>query len=203
MDLTPRQKSVLDFVRKYHKQAGIAPTVREICEHMGLKGPAGVHRILGVLIEKGYLQSTPGKKRSWRLVETDDAYAMPVLGAIAAGEPIGILDSVDEHIPVDPMLYGDAGCFALRVKGDSMIGMHIQEGDLAVILPADTADDGDVVAVIVDDVLPEATLKKICRRGNTVALQSANSAYPPLVYTGREQARIRIVGKYVGLIRKL
>ena len=203
MELTPRQNSVLDFVRKYHKRAGFAPSVREICDHFGLKGPAGVHRILGVLIEKGYLESSPGKKRSWRLVETDDAVVMPVLGTIAAGEPLGIMDCVDEHIPVDPMMYGNEGCFALRVKGDSMIEMHICDGDFAVIRPAGQADDDDIVAVIVDRILPEATLKKFCRRGNTVALHSANSAYPPMVFSGRDQARVRIVGKYVGLIRKL
>ena len=203
MELTPRQKSVLDFVRGYHKRAGIAPTVREICEHLGLRGPAGVHRILGVLIEKGYLESTPGKKRSWRLVEFDDTYAMPVLGSIAAGEPLGILDRADDHIPVDPRLYGNDACFALRVKGDSMIGMHICDGDFAVILPAEEAHDGDIVAVIVDSMLPEATLKKFCRRGNSVALHSANSAYPPLVFIGRDQVRVRILGKYAGLIRKV
>ena len=202
MELTLRQLSVYEFVLHHFQQYGMAPTVREICDHLGLKGPAGVHRILNVLIDKGFIESTPGKKRSWRpVVSIDYDKTIPLAGPIAAGAPISIQDHIEEYLPVDPDLYGHAECFALRVKGDSMIEKHIKDGDLAIIVPENDADNGAIVAVMVDDILPEATLKIIRRRKNAIELHSANSAYPPMIFKGREREKIRIAGKYAGLIR--
>lgn len=207
MELTPRQLSVYEFILHHHQQHGMAPTVREICEAMGLKGPAGIHRILNVLIEKGFIESIPGKKRAWRPVISPEAgwdgdKTIPLAGPIAAGSPIGIFEHVEEYLPMDPAFYGDAACFAVRVTGDSMIDAHIQDGDLAILVPANDVDDGAIAAVLVDDILTEATLKIVRRRKTTLELHSANKAYPPLVFTGKDRKRIRIVGKYVGLIRK-
>jgi len=207
MELTPRQLSVYEYILHHHQKYAIAPTVREICEYLGLKGPAGVHRILNVLIDKGFIESMPGKKRSWRPVagsniSLDEAKTIPLAGHIAAGTPISIFDHVEEFLPVDPALYGHESCFAVRVTGDSMIEAHIADGDFAVIIPVNDADDGAIVAVIVDDLLPEATLKIIRRRKNVIELHSKNSAYAPIILKGRDRKKIRIVGKYVGLIRR-
>jgi len=201
VDLSLRQKSVLDVIIRYYRRHGYFPTVREIGDKLGLAGPAGVHRILGVLEEKGYIVSTPGKKRSRRLAGGDPAHEMPVKGTIAAGEPLDVWDHPDERIPVDPLLYGGEDCFALRVKGNSMIGRHIRDCDLAVIRPQADVENGEIAAVIVDSLLPEATLKIIRKNRKSTSLHSANPAYPPLRFSGRAAGRIRIIGRYAGLIR--
>ena len=206
MELTPRQLSVYEYILHHHQQYGIAPTVREICEYLGLKGPAGVHRILNILIDKGFIESTPGKKRSWRAVigpgvSLDETKTIPLAGRIAAGDPISIYDHAEEYLPVDPALYGYESCFAVRVTGDSMIDAHIADGDLAIIIPVDDTDDGVIAAVIVEDILTEATLKIIRRKKNVIELHSANRKYPPFIFKGKDRKKVRIVGKYVGLIR--
>ena len=203
MELTDRQLSIYEFILHHHQKFNMPPTVREICESLGLKGPAGVHRILHVLIEKGFIESTPGKKRSWRpVVPLDDEKMIPLAGSIAAGEPISIQDHVEEYLPVDPSLYGHDACFAVRAAGDSMIEKHIKDGDLAIIVPANDVDDGAIVAIMVDNMLPEATLKIIRRSKNIIELHAANPAYPPLIFRGKDCKKVRIMGKYVGLIRR-
>ncbi|MFP3979754.1 MAG: transcriptional repressor LexA [Desulfobacterales bacterium] len=201
MELTPRQESVYRVICKYHREHGYSPSVREICGKLGLAGPAGVHRILGVLEEKGVIRSAAGKKRSWVPVEFPEE-GMPVAGTIAAGEPLDVWDHPDERIGVDPMLYGNEDCFALRVKGDSMTGAHILDGDLAVIRPRADVDDGQIAAVLVAGILPEATLKSVKKRAGTLELHSANPAYKTIRFSGAKRKKVKIIGRYVGLIRK-
>ena len=202
MELTSRQESVLKIIWQYHREQGFSPTVREICEQLGLAGPAGVHRILKMLEQKGYIKSTSGKKRSWRPVHPEPLHGMPVLGEIAAGEPLDIWDNMDEQLPVDPAFYGHEACFAVRVAGDSMIGMHIRDGDLAVIRPHPNVENGEIVAVLIEEMLMAATLKIIRRKRNVLALHSANPAYPTIRFSGKAREKVRILGKYVGLIRR-
>ena len=182
--LTHRQKSILDVICVYYQRWGFSPTVREICDQLGLAGPAGVHRILRVLQEKGYIESTPRKNRSWRPVGWNASYSMPISGRIAAGEPLDVWDNPDERIPVDPLFYGDENCFALRVSGDSMTGVHITDGDLAIIRPQPNVDSGEIAAVMVEGVLLEATLKIVRKEWNVLELHSANDAYPPMRFLG-------------------
>lgn len=201
-NLTPRQHSVLDFIRSHQREEGMAPTVREICAHLGLKGPAGVHRILNILIERGYLLSNTGKKRSWRLAEETPEITLPVIGNISAGLPIEAIENREEELPLNPRLFGSANCFALRIRGDSMIEAHIMDGDLAIIEPGPTANDGEIVAALVDDIMPEATLKILRRTDKTIELLPANSAYEPLVFRGRDRERVTVIGRYLGIIRR-
>lgn len=202
MALTPRQESVYRVICEYHRRNGFSPTVREICEHLGLSSPAGVHRVLGVLKEAGYIRSASGKKRAWRPVEQGALYDMPVAGRIAAGRPLDVWENPDERVPVDPAFYGHEGCFAVRVTGDSMLGVHIREGDLAVIRPQQNVENGEIAAVLVEGLLTEATLKIVRKARSLLELHSANPDYPPLCFKGRARGRVKIVGKYVGLIRK-
>ena len=202
MELTLRQESVFKIICEYHRECGFSPTVREICEDLGLAGPAGVHRILKVLEEKGYIKSTSGKNRSWRPVNPDPLHGMPVLGEIAAGEPLDIWNNMTEHLPVDPAFYGHGACFAVRVAGDSMIGAHIRDGDLAVIRPQPDVENGEIAAVLIEEMLLAATLKIVRKKRHTLELHSANTNYPPLRFSGRAREKVKIIGKYVGLIRK-
>jgi len=202
LDLTRRQAEVLRYVRSHQEEFGIAPTVREICDHFSLRGPAGIHRILHVLVDKGYLAASSGKKRSWRIPGMLGGKSIPIIGRIAAGVPILAVENREEELPVDPSVFGAPDCFALRVQGDSMIGVHIEDGDLAIIRPQNQVDSGQIAAAIVEDILHEATLKIVRKNRYTTELHSANSAYQPIISKGPQRSRIRIIGRFVGIIRR-
>ncbi len=201
-ELTERQRSIVLYIRAHQLQYGISPTVREICAHLGLKGPAGVHRILHRLIDKGILVAEKGKKRSWILTSGPPKKSISILGAIAAGEPIAAITNYEEDLPIDPGLFGCDNGFALVIKGDSMIEAHIVEGDLAIIRPQTTVQNGQTAAVMVEGLLPEATLKIFRERNGRIELHAANSTYKPLIFAGKAKEQVRVVGKLVGIVRR-
>ncbi len=201
-DLTPRQKSVLEYIIAFQKENRMAPTVREICAHFGLKGPAGIHRILNVLKDKGYLLSEANKKRSWRFSKDVTGSGIPLIGTIAAGQPIEAIEHVEEKLNISPGLFGAQRCFGLRVKGDSMIDAHILDGDVAIIRPQPKVENGEIAAVMIEHLLPEATLKIVRRTKSAISLEPANPAHAPLVFKGPRRKLVVIVGKYIGLVRK-
>ncbi len=201
-DLTERQKSVLAYVIEHQRLHRMAPTVREIGDHLGLRSPAGVHRLLSVLKDKGYLLAEPGKKRSWRFNGLAAGESIPLIGDIAAGKPIEALEAAADALPVAPSLFGCDSCFGLRVRGDSMIEAHILDGDLAIIRPQPRVENGDIAAVTVAGILPEATLKIVRRDRYTLTLVPANSAHAPLVFKGPQRQRVTVIGKLVGLVRR-
>ena len=202
IQLTPRQSSVLDYIKKHQEEYGISPSVREICSYLGLTGPAGIHKVLQQLITKGALLSNPGKKRSWLLASGPARKSIPLFGSIAAGAPIEANENLEEELQLDPGLFGCDSCFALRVRGDSMIEAHIMDGDLAIIRPQKSVYSGQIAAVMVEDILTEATLKVFRRRKGRIELHSANENYQPLVYQGDERQGVTIIGKYLGVIRR-
>ena len=201
-DLTPRQKSVLDFIIAFQQENRMAPTVREICAHFGLRGPAGIHRILGVLKDHGYIISEPGKKRSWRVSVENAGQGIPMVGSIAAGVPLEAIENFEEELAVSPRMFGCDNCFGLRVSGDSMIEAHILDGDLAIIRPQQRVENGEIAAVTVEGTLPEATLKIVQWDRYSLSLVPANSTHSPLVFKGPQRKRVGIIGKLVGVIRR-
>jgi repressor LexA len=202
-NLTPRQKSVLDFVIDFQQKHRIAPTVREIGAHLGLSGPAGIHRILNILIDKGYILAEPGKKRSWRFSKDLAGGGIPLIGTIAAGRPVEAIENWEAELAISPDLFGCKRCFCLRVKGDSMIDAHIMDGDLAIIRPQPRVENGEIAAVLVQNMMPEATLKIIRRTRSTLTLEPANPAYSEMVYKGPQRKQVSILGKFVGIVRKV
>jgi len=167
-----------------------------------------MHKHLQKLETEGYLERMPGKKRTWKL--TPKAWdlvgrplppSIPLVGQIAAGTPILAEENREDDLPVDPALFGHGQAFALRVKGDSMIDAQIRDGDLAIIRPQDDAEDGQIVAVQVEEMEPEATLKVFRRGRETVELHPANPLYQPFVFKGKERSKIKILGRFIGLIR--
>jgi repressor LexA len=182
-DLTPRQKSVLYFIVAFQRERHIAPTVREIGAHLGLSGPAGIHRILNILKDKGYILSEPG--------------------TIAAGCPTEATENWEAELAISPDLFGCESCFSLRVRGDSMIEAHIMDGDLAVIRPQPRVENGEIAAVLVQERLSEATLKIVRRTRSTLTLEPANAAYPALVFKGPQRKQVSILGRFVGIVRKV
>jgi repressor LexA len=201
MTITDRQQQVLDVIAAFQAKEGFPPSVREICAHLGLKSPGSLIKHLRALEQEGLLSRNPGKKRAWKLTRPLRPGTLPLIGQIAAGTPILAAENREDEIPVDPWLFGDEDTFALRVKGDSMIEAHIRDGDLAVIRPQEEAANGSIVAVLVEGLETEASLKTIRRGPGRLELLPANPVYEPLVFEGREIERVRVLGRLVGLIR--
>jgi repressor LexA len=201
-ELTARQREIWSFVLDYSDRHGYPPTVREIGEAVGLASPSTVHAHLANLERAGLLRRDPTKPRALELVGREKASAteaaelpkLPLLGQIAAGGPLLAEQNVEDEIAVPATLHGD---FLLRVKGDSMIEAGILDGDTVLIKKSDTADTGDIVVALVDD--EEATLKRLRRKGASIALEAANPQYETRIF-GPD--RVRIQGKLVGLMRR-
>lgn len=199
--LTKRQQEILQFVQNYIASEGYPPSIREIGAHFGIGSLRGVTVHLDALMKKGYIErsNTP---RSIKMTHPQYQAAsprvamLPLLGQIAAGVPILADQHVEDTIPVpSEMVRNVQGAFLLRVKGDSMSGDGIKPRDLVVVRPQQSANHGDLVAVLIDD---EATVKRIQFEKDKVTLLPSNPAYEPIIID-REDARI--VGRIIGLIR--
>ena len=204
-ELTARQQEVLAFIRTFTERHGAPPTVREIGERFGFTARAAFDH-LRALERKGMLHRRVSGKRVSRtmvLAERPGRRApqaeIPILGRIAAGEPIFAEENREDGIPVRPEWFARKGedLFALRVRGESMIDAHIMDGDLVLVRRQDSAQSGDVVAALVDS---EATVKRFSREGETVVLRPEHPTMKPIVVQpGRGD--FRILGKVIGLVR--
>lgn len=199
--LTERQKAILDFIAEHHRDRGIPPTHREICEQFGYSSYGTVHKHLRLLQEKGYLDRQGHQKRGLRLLETAAGPRglpeLPFLGRIAAGRPIEALPGED-HLAVPAHLLGSAAAehYVLQVVGDSMIEEGIHDGDYVVVQSRERAETGEMVVALLGD---EATLKRIYPEGDQVRLQPANPHLEPLRVPASE---VRVQGVVVGLMRR-
>lgn len=182
-----KRAEILAFLKDFSTQYGYAPSVREIMQGVGLKSTASVHYHLRSLSESGAIEVDGAKNRAIRLPER----GVPVIGTVAAGLPILAEENVEGYLPWS----ADPGCFALRVKGDSMIDAHIFDGDTVIVRPQPTADNGEIVVARIGD---EATVKRLSRRNGEVWLLPENPAYAPI--DGREGV---ILGKVRAVIREL
>jgi repressor LexA len=205
-DLTDRQRSILEVIQQHLDAHGYPPSVREICNAVGLKSTSSVHAQLATLEGRGYLRRDATKPRALELardLETDlelrpeQTRNVPLVGEIAAGAPIVAEERVDAVYPLPRDLVGDGTMFMLRVRGDSMIEAGIFDGDLVVIREQPTVDQGEMCAALVDG---EATVK-FFRRTKTgeVFLDPANETYEPIPV--RPDAEARIMGKVVTVMR--
>ena len=201
--LSAKQSRVFDFIKAHLQHTGYPPTVREIADKLGLAGPNSAKKFLDILERKGCIRRQPGCSRAIEVMDTTRSPALrslPVLGAIRAGEPLLAVKSSGERIAVDPSFARGEGLFFLRVKGDSMIDAHVMDGDLALIRPQPEVGSGDIAAVLLGD---EATLKYFFKDKTAVRLQPANPAYEPIVIKQKDAAQMRIIGKVVGVMRKM
>jgi repressor LexA len=175
---------ILDFVNQFVQENGFAPSVREIGAAVGLRSTASVSYHLQQLQEKGLLQSPGAKGRKRAIVTAQRPGQIPVVGVVTAGVPILALENQEGTIAWE----GDPKCFALRVRGDSMINAAILDGDMVVVRPQQTADDGQIVVARIGD---EATVKRLYRRNGEIWLMPENEAYSPI--DGREAEIIGLV----------
>ncbi|HEY1405046.1 MAG TPA: transcriptional repressor LexA [Spirochaetota bacterium] len=180
-DLTDKQQKIYEYIRSRIFDSGIPPTVREIGDHFGIT-VKGAYDHLKAIEKKGFIRCEQNKSRSIELLVDKEeripsTVAVPFVGTIAAGAPILAEENVTEYFDFPRSLLGSGEYFALKVRGDSMIGAGIFDGDIAVIEKADTARDGVIVAALVEG---EATLKRIKKQSQTVQLLPENPAYRPI-----------------------
>ena len=222
--LTKKQKNLLLFINKKIRSSGISPSYEEMKQSLNLKSKSGIHRLISALEERGFVRKLPHKARALevlKLPETasaNDIYnsfspsvikggldeetnnsedvEISVLGKIAAGTPVEAIQNEVSRIPLPSNLEKNGEYFGLKVQGDSMIEAGINEGDTVVIKKTDTADNGKIVVALIDD--HEAMLKRIRRKGKTVALESANRNYETKIF-GPD--RVKVQGILVSLYR--
>lgn len=199
--VTPRQREIYDFICRFIDARGHAPTIAQIQLHFGLRAPSTVHQALTTLVEEGLIRRIPNVSRGIEIVkreETDpEALEIPLLGVVAAGQPIeAILNN--ETVPVPRSMLGRGRTFALRVRGDSMIDEHICDGDIVVVESRQSAENGQKVIALIDG--SDATVKRFYNDAGKIRLEAANPRYKPIFVT--PPSRLSIQGVVIGVIRR-
>ncbi len=223
--LTKKQKNLLIFINEKLKRTGISPSYDEMRISLNLKSKSGIHRLISALEERGFIKRLPHKARALEVIKLpenagaqdlynnfspkiikggldlnkieDEEVFIPVLGKIAAGAPIEALENQTESLPLSKSFLGSNEYFALKVEGDSMIEAGINTGDYVIIKKTNIAESGKIVVALIDD--HEATLKRMRKKGPSIALESANPAYETKIYNNE---RVKIQGVLASLYRK-
>jgi repressor LexA len=208
-----RQRKILEFIAATLRARGYPPSVREIAKAVGLASTSAVHHHLEILEREGYLERGEAQSRALRLTPnaalklglsselmpgamSAEAHVVPIVGEIAAGGPIEAYQDASESMAIPDMLAPTGDAYVLKVRGDSMIEAHIEDGDYVLIRPQSTARDGDIVVAQVEE--NAVTLKRYFREQGRIRLQPANASYEPMYYRD-----VRIQGKLIGVIRRL
>jgi repressor LexA len=207
MDLTKRQQEIFDFIGKYSAKYGYPPTVRDIGKAVGLASSSTVHAHLANLEKIGLLRRDPSKPRAIELLDKAVGSAvdsvrnivrpesLPLLGSVAAGQPILAEENVEEYVPVPSLAGGSDGDYLLRIRGESMKNAGIVEGDLVVVHQQDTAQQGDIVVALLGE---EATVKRYFRESDHIRLQPENETMEPI-----RTKEVKVLGRVVGLLRSM
>ena len=185
-----KRSEILDYLTQYVEQNGYGPSVREICDAVGLTSTATVHYHLSALRESGQITMDGNKKRTIRVPNAKPSGLIPVVGVVTAGVPILAVENIEGYLPWE----GEKELFALRVRGDSMIQAGILDGDKVVVRPQSTADNGEIVVALLDD---SATVKRLRKEKGEVWLMPENPAYLPI--DGRTA---KIIGKVKAVVRE-
>ena len=200
VDLTKRQREIFDFIRRYLRKYGYPPTVREIGNALGLHSPSTVHAHLAKLEQIGMLRRDPTKPRAIELMVGKARRALkgpgiPVVGNVAAGEPILAEENIEDYYEVPSVIGGEGDDYILKVRGDSMKDAGILEGDFVVVRPTDEAANGEIVVALLGD---EATVKRFYRERNAIRLEPENDAHEPIRTQDAE-----LLGKVIGVFRQV
>ena len=198
--LTQRQREILSYIAGYISQQGFPPTLKEIGAHFGISSTNAVSDHLKALARKGYLKRASDRSRAMGITRGFPGYGqIPLLGAIAAGSTLYAEENFQEFINLNDLFRDKGEIFALRVKGDSMSGAGILDGDLVIVKSQPRVENGEIGVVILEG---EATVKRIFIEGKMIRLQPENEAYQP-IFLPRDNPRVRIGGKVIGVIRKV
>ena len=220
--LTKKQKNLLIFINKKIRSSGISPSYEEMKNSLNLKSKSGIHRLISALEERGFVKRLAHKARALEVIKLPEnasandifnsftpsvikggldksksnSSKVSVLGSIAAGTPIEAIQHEVDKVALPEDLQKNGEYFGLKVKGDSMIEAGINDGDTVIIKKTSTADTGQIAVVLIDE--QEATLKRIRKKGNTIALEAANKNYDTKIYASN---RIKIQGRLISLYR--
>ena len=194
--LTARQQQVYDLIREHINQTGMPPTRAEIASQLGFRSPNAAEEHLKALARKGVIEIVSGASRGIRLMQ-EDVDGLPLIGRVAAGEPLLAEQHIESHYQVDPELFKPNADFLLRVSGMSMKDIGIMDGDLLAVHKTEDVHNGQVVVARIDD---EVTVKRLKKQGNIVHLLPENSEFQPIVVDLRQQS-LTIEGLAVGVIR--
>ena len=218
--LTKKQKNLLIFINKKIRSTGISPSYEEMKNSLNLKSKSGIHRLISALEERGFVKRLAHKARALEVIKLPEnasandifnsftpsvikggldkstSSKISVLGSIAAGTPIEAIQQEVDKVALPEDLQKNGEHFGLKVKGDSMIEAGINDGDTVIVKKATNAENGQIAVVLIDE--QEATLKRIRKKGNTIALEAANKNYDTKIYAAN---RIKIQGKLVSLYR--
>ena len=217
MNLTERERRMLDFMKARTMEKGYPPTVREICEELGVKSTSTVHKDLSSLEVKGFIRKDPSKPRAIEIVGFDrfapenrkgqeaqapaaeraDIVDIPLIGQVAAGTPILAEQNITDAFPVPARYVSDGGTyFMLTVRGESMIDAGILNGDYILVQQQSTAKNGEMVVAMIDGFESEATVKTFYREGDHIRLQPENSTMSPIIVRD-----VKILGRVRGVFR--
>ncbi|MCI5587909.1 MAG: transcriptional repressor LexA [Lachnospiraceae bacterium] len=197
--ITAKQKEILEYIKSQIINKGYPPAVREICEAVNLKSTSSVHSHLETLEKNGYIRRDPTKPRAIEIIDDDfnlarrEVVNVPILGTVAAGEPIFADQNIEGYMPILPEDLPSGDSFIVHVHGDSMINAGIYDGDRLIITKQDTADNGDIVVALVED---SATVKRFYKENGHFRLQPENDDMEPIIVDD-----VSILGKVSGLFR--
>jgi len=200
--LTERQQEVLDLIQAHIERDGYPPTIREIGDRLGIRSTNGVNDHLKALERKGYLNRTESKSRACVPVDlNDNLVEVPVLGRIAAGQPILAVENIEDTVKIDRFFLGrHQEVFALRVVGESMINDGIHDGDFIFVKKQRTAPKGAIVVALIDE---EATVKRYYPEGDRIRFQPANDNMQPIYVAAKDFRETQILGVVVGVYRRM
>ena len=208
--LKPREQRIYDFMKKETLKKGYPPTVREICEALDIKSTSTVHKDISGMEKKGWLKKDPAKPRAIMFADRsfdpylanvdlnrEEVFDIPIVGHIAAGTPITAEQNIEGHFPV-PAAYAKGDNFMLTVRGDSMIGAGIFDGDKILVRMGSDANNGEIVVAMLRDFESEATVKTFYREGDMIRLQPENDSFSPIIVKD-----VQILGVVKGVFRYL
>jgi repressor LexA len=203
-NITPREKEVYKFIKNFIRERGIPPTNREIGEHFKI-APKNAFKYITILEKKGYIKRERKISRGLSVTDSDASSnvnfkKVPFVSYVAAGSPIDINELAEDYYVIDNKIFPQSDIFVFRVIGDSMINAHIEEGDLAIVSTNSPVTDNDIV---VASIYNEITLKRLICRDNVSILHAENEKYPDIVIDHLNPNEFKIVGKVVGIIRKI
>ena len=199
--MSAKQQEILEYIKETILKKGYPPSVREICEAVHLKSTSSVHSHLETLEENGYIRRDPTKPRTIEILDDNfnltrrEMVNIPVLGTVAAGQPILAQENIENYFPIPAELLPNQQTFMLRVKGDSMINAGIFNGDQIIVAQQETAENGEIVVALLDD---SATVKRFFKENGHFRLQPENDAMEPILTDS-----VQILGKVIGLIRMM